>query len=247
MKAIKEILEPDTIIIDEPALRQGFTVVPNFLFGLKELSHGARLTYVLLLKYAWNEGSCFPGVERLARELEVERKSVMRYTRELQNQQLVSIERRGQGKTNVYHLKRWQDRRNAQSDTARASSKPRMGKRGRSPTDGTSGNPANGTSRNPTDGTVIRYSRQRLRRQIHSVNASGTSGSKEPDHVAYLVEEIMKVCGDRQSIPFYRQVVRKLDDHSIFRLLAEVRQDRSIRNRGAVFTSKVQALWKAHS
>lgn len=106
MQSLKEVLEKHTIVIEDPLLQKGFTIVPNLLFVLKGLSHGARLTYVLLLKYAWKEGSCFPGIDRLAEELEVERKSVMRYTRELQDRGLITIKRRGLGKTNVYHINR---------------------------------------------------------------------------------------------------------------------------------------------
>ena len=54
------------IVIDEPLLRSGFTVVPNYLFAFRGLSHGARLTFILLLKYAWQQSQCFPGVVRLA-------------------------------------------------------------------------------------------------------------------------------------------------------------------------------------
>ena len=106
MECLKEILEKHTIVIDDPALRQGFTMVPNILFSRKGLSHGARLTYVLLLKYAWQEGSCFPGVDRMALDLGVERKSVMRYTRDLRNKGLIHIRRRGFGKTNVYRIRK---------------------------------------------------------------------------------------------------------------------------------------------
>ncbi len=106
MRSLKKVLEKHTIVIEDPVLRKGFTIVPNLLFAAKGLSHGARLTYVLLLKYAWKKGSCFPGIDRLAEEIEVERKSVMRYTSELQNRGLVTIKRRGLGKTNVYHLNR---------------------------------------------------------------------------------------------------------------------------------------------
>ena len=95
-----------TIVIDDPALRSGFTIVPNLLFALPDLSHGARLTYVLLLKYAWQKGSCFPGVERMAGELGVERKSVMRYTRELSISGLITVRRSGHGRPNVYHINR---------------------------------------------------------------------------------------------------------------------------------------------
>ena len=104
MQSLSQVLEKHTIVVEDPLLRKGFTMVPNLLFSFKGLSHGARLTYVLLLKYAWKEGSCFPGLDRLAGELEVERKSVMRYTRELQDGGLITIQRRGMRKTNIYHI-----------------------------------------------------------------------------------------------------------------------------------------------
>jgi predicted transcriptional regulator len=106
VESLKEALEKHTIVIRDPILRKGFTIVPNVLFAFMGLSHGARLTYVLLLKHAWQEGSCFPGIDRLAEQLEVERKSVMRYTKELQDAGLITIERRGLRRTNIYHINR---------------------------------------------------------------------------------------------------------------------------------------------
>ena len=90
--------------------------------------------------------------------------------------------------------------------------------------------------------TVLRLRGRRLREQEHSVNAGEETGQKHPSHVTYVVEEILKVCRDRRSAAFYRQVARRFDDSVIFRLLSEIRQDSSIRNRGAVFATKVRAL-----
>ena len=61
---------------------------------------------------------------------------------------------------------------------------------------------------------------------------------KEPDHVRYVVDEILKVCGDEQSRGYYTRLASKLPDHLIFRALSEIRQDSRIRNRGAVFVTK---------
>lgn len=63
---------------------------------------------------------------------------------------------------------------------------------------------------------------------------------KDEAHVRHLVEEILVVCGDTRSTPFYAKVARVLPDEVIFQYLSEIRQDESIRNRGAVFTSKVK-------
>ena len=64
--------------------------------------------------------------------------------------------------------------------------------------------------------------------------------AKEDEHIAYLVGEILKTCRDERSRWFYTKVARLLPDEVIFRFLAEIRQDASIANRGAVFTSKVK-------
>lgn len=91
-------------------------------------------------------------------------------------------------------------------------------------------------------GTGLRLRGRRPRERKHSVNAGEEKGQKHPSHVAYVVGEILKVCRDQRSATFYRQIARRFDDSVIFRLLSEIRQDHSIRNRGAMFASKVRAL-----
>ena len=68
-----------------------------------------------------------------------------------------------------------------------------------------------------------------------------------PTQVRYLVEEILKVCGDRRSARFYGQVATALPDEAIFRFLSEIRQDETIKNRGAVFTTKAKDYLDRHS
>jgi hypothetical protein len=70
--------------------------------------------------------------------------------------------------------------------------------------------------------------------------------TKEAEHIAYLVGEILRTCRDDQSRWFYTKVARLLPDEVIFRFLAEIRQDSSIANRGAVFTAKVKAYLERH-
>ncbi len=70
-----------------------------------------------------------------------------------------------------------------------------------------------------------------------SVNALG---KKDPEHVRYLVEEILDVCGDEKSRPYYTRLASRLPDDLIFRSLAEIRQDSAMRNRGAVLIAKLR-------
>ena len=57
--------DPD-IIVEDPTLAAGFTQIPNALLRRADISQGAKVVYMMLLSYAWQEGSCFPGQERLA-------------------------------------------------------------------------------------------------------------------------------------------------------------------------------------
>ena len=62
---------------------------------------------------------------------------------------------------------------------------------------------------------------------------------KDPARIQYLVEKILEVCRDMKSARFYSQVARALPDEVIFRFLSEIKADNTIRNRAAVFTTKV--------
>jgi hypothetical protein len=64
------------IIGADPVTRHGFTQVPNFILTKKELSVGAKLAYAMLLKYAWDNGACFPGQVKLAEDMGAGERSV---------------------------------------------------------------------------------------------------------------------------------------------------------------------------
>ena len=72
-----------------------------------------------------------------------------------------------------------------------------------------------------------------------SVNALQAQ-RKDPEQVRYLVEEILKVCGDEKSRAYYTRLASRLPDDLIFRSLAEIRQDSAIRNKGAVLVAKLR-------
>lgn len=62
------------------------------------------MTYAVLLSYAWQEDSCFPGQDKIALDLGVSRQMINNYLNELRELRYVSWERRGLGKTNVYYI-----------------------------------------------------------------------------------------------------------------------------------------------
>lgn len=106
MKAIGEIIREKNLQLDtaNPVLHGGFTQVPNFILKDAKLSVGAKVTYAMFLSYAWHNDSCFPGQERLAQDMGMTRPRVTQLIAELQDAGLITIQRRGQGKTNLYTI-----------------------------------------------------------------------------------------------------------------------------------------------
>lgn len=88
----------------DPVALHGFTQVPNFILRHADLSIGAKTIYSLLLSYAWHNDLCFPGQDRLAKDVGMGVASVNRFIKELQACSLIEITRRGQGKTNFYTI-----------------------------------------------------------------------------------------------------------------------------------------------
>ncbi len=108
---MKQISEPladryKNIFLDgfDPVAAAGFTQVPNVILKSSALSVGAKLTYAMLLSYAWQHDSCFPGQETLAEDMGSGKRSVVRYLDELEREGFVSIKRQGLGKVNIYTL-----------------------------------------------------------------------------------------------------------------------------------------------
>lgn len=88
----------------DPVSSQGFTQVPNFILKSKDLSVGAKLTYAMLLSYAWQNNFCFPGQATLASDIGVSLRSVVSFIKELQERECVAVKRQGLNKPNIYTL-----------------------------------------------------------------------------------------------------------------------------------------------
>ena len=102
MESAKEILEKHTIVIVNQALKHGFAQLPRYVLMDKRLSFGARLTYAVLLSYAWQEERCFPGQARMARDLGTTDRSVRTFLRELRDNGYIDWKRQGLTKSNLY-------------------------------------------------------------------------------------------------------------------------------------------------
>ncbi len=85
-------------------LQHGFVQLPRLVLRAKGLSLKAKLTYSLLLDYAWDKDTCFPSHETLATELDTSVDTVQRALHELRDFQLIDWQQQGANKPNRYTL-----------------------------------------------------------------------------------------------------------------------------------------------
>ena len=96
MRPISDILKRDRNIIlkgADVATRGGFTQVPNFLLKSKKLTAGDKMTFAMLLSYAWQNDYCFPGQVRLGQYLGLHETNVRKHLKSLEAIGLLSIQR----------------------------------------------------------------------------------------------------------------------------------------------------------
>ncbi len=91
-----------SIYIQNETLRRGFTSTPNRVLCNAVLSMGARFVYTLLLSYAWQDDRCFPGQERLARDVGCSVRTVQRYLTELEEAGEIRVIQQGLQRPNIY-------------------------------------------------------------------------------------------------------------------------------------------------
>lgn len=112
------------VIVEDETLAAGFTQIPNGVLRRSDLQPGAKLTYMVLLSYAWQKDHAYPGQDRLASDMGVSERSVITYLKQLQESGLITIRRRGLGKTNVYILHRMSGSENLADQRSEKSAPP---------------------------------------------------------------------------------------------------------------------------
>lgn len=94
----------DKIQILDKTLSKGFTAIPRTILRDPSLSRNAKCLYALLLDYAWQTGSCFPGQQRLCEDLGISENTLRKDLNELKYRKLISWKQRGYSKTNIYYI-----------------------------------------------------------------------------------------------------------------------------------------------
>jgi biotin operon repressor len=106
IRSVGDILKEQNIFLRnaDGLSQKGFTQIPNAILENPAISAGAKLTYVMLLRYAFNKGSCFPGQDTLAGDMAVSRQSASKYIQELERRGFIKVKRQGQGRPNLYEV-----------------------------------------------------------------------------------------------------------------------------------------------
>lgn len=88
----------------DPITKRGFAQVPVVILQHRKLSDTAKLVYAMMLSYAWHKNYCFPGQAKLANDLGVTPRTIIRAIRNLEENNILETKKRGLGKTNIYIL-----------------------------------------------------------------------------------------------------------------------------------------------
>jgi hypothetical protein len=83
-------------------LQGGFTSIPNVVLENTDLTLGARMTYAMLMKYAWQKGFCRPAHTSIAKDLGVTDRSVRTYLNELKAKGYIDWIQQGLNRPNIY-------------------------------------------------------------------------------------------------------------------------------------------------
>ena len=115
MESIKDII-PDsesvqkairTLQFKDKWLNKGFTQISNGLLRDNSVNTQARFVYFLLMSRVFQKDFAYPGQDTLGKEMGISGRQIRNLLKELIEGGWVEVERRGQGKTNIYFLKKF--------------------------------------------------------------------------------------------------------------------------------------------
>ena len=89
---------------DSAFWRDGVVCIPHSINRTHRLSHSMRAVLILLMDHADEKGEAWPGHDSMALDADLSIRTVERALQELHRTGMVSWQRRGQGKTNIYTL-----------------------------------------------------------------------------------------------------------------------------------------------
>lgn len=95
----------ERVIIENEMMRAGFAALPYVVLRDTKLSLGARLTFAVLLSYAWQNNATFVGQEKMAKDMGLGQRQLQRYLYELRDTKYIEITRLDKRFNNTYIIK----------------------------------------------------------------------------------------------------------------------------------------------
>ncbi len=249
--------ERQTVIIKDKALKKlkGFVQIPNAILLHDNISFGAKVAYGVLLKYAWQDGFCFPAQESLAKDLNCSIRNVQRFLSELKSAELISWKQMGLNRPNVYYILEIKEKTiDVDPDTTDLSCPDTTNSSGQDTTQmsyykETNTNTQNNVNVNGNEenGSATKGSTQAMQQP----EPDKTDLRKLPDldqpneQTQFMAEEILSHLGDEQSKNFYYLVSAKVPEHEIRKYLSEIKND-GARNPAAAFTHRIKLYAEEH-
>jgi hypothetical protein len=245
-----------TVVLQDEGLRKlkGFVQIPRFILLHHNLSLGAKVTYGILLGYAWQDDFCFPAQHAIAGELQCSVRQAQRFLEELRDMKLIAWKQRGLNQPNIYYilsLPPSKDVINQVHNSGDGGGKTNKNK------DTTPVSYPDTTYMSHQDTTLVSYYKYSYTNKQNNVNVSkegrGETGVEEPktdlhslpdldlprEHINSIANEILAVFGDQNSKPFYTLVASKIPESFIRQKLSELKQGNS-RSPARVFVSIVK-------
>jgi DNA-binding MarR family transcriptional regulator len=211
-------------------LKKRFVITDKvLLYGYPGLSDGARVTYMVLDGFDWEDeaglrkGFAFPSKAHLAEIRELDERTVQRHVQELEAAGLVTREGRA-GQTNIYWL---EDA--SEEEAQRCEQKLIGGDKNVSPGE---------TEMSP----VIIRTEERLNDVMQTPLSKARMVSDNEGQ--YLVDEMLSVLGDVESEGYYRRLAATVPKDIIYEALSLVKravhEGKIRKSRGALFVAIVK-------
>jgi len=252
MENSKKIASDQTVIIEDKTLARlsdGFTQFPNFILKRKDLTPGAKITYGLLLSYAWQKSFCFPAQERLAEDSGYSVRQVQRSLVELRTKNLVSWKQQGLNRPNIYYIKPIFKDNEAGSDNMSLQDTTPMSLQDTTPMS------YKEYTVNNTQNVNVPFKTTERKREPVKQAPNGKNGgyrvdfAKLNDTEADLFVRIIGVCQDRENGANYLNVIRNYPESVVEMVISETRQagreGRIKKTAGAYFMDTLKRITDA--
>ena len=233
-------MQERTVVLRDEGLRtlKGFIQLPIAVLKHPDLSPAAKITYGILLSYAWQEDFCWPAQDRLAQDMSCSVRQVRRHLQELKEARAIKIDQRGLNRPNIYALEAlnsWMPDNLLKNKDGTDLSGP----------DGTDPSGPDGTDPSDLERTDL-SAKVYSENYIQNVNVTPSDQIRQDD----LVLRMLDVGGDPHSTGFYRRVARVLPEPIISRAIAETRDQAATghirRSPGACLTHALTRLGREH-